>query len=325
MSDEKAIRIVEFSGKKPDFDGWSEKHMAKAQYKGYRKLLLGKKKEKGFDIVPTEQDIIDIEAKQSQDEMDKKIIQLDKLNRQAFMDLILSINTNTNRGKIAFRLVKNCKTSEYPEGNCKMAWDRLVAKFAPRSTPSLLKLQKEYENSKLESSTRDPEDWISELEGLRIDIELIESSSAISERNFMVKILNNLPSEYDVILDGLENRLALKPDDENALTVDGIREKVNNRYERIRKNAKIDVAIEENDRALVSVSFKGTCNKCGKYGHKGVGCPNGNENALCWYCKRTGHRRDTCELLLKHKAEINEQANIAVSESDEESNDQLCF
>ena len=33
----------------------------------------------------------------------------------------------------------------------------------------------------------------------------------------------------------------------------------------------------------------------------------------------------TCELLLKHKAEINEQPNIAVSESDEESNDQLCF
>ena len=103
-----------------------------------------------------------------------------------------------------------------------------MAKFAPRSTPLLLKLQKEYENSKLESSTRDPEDWISKLEGLRINIELIESSSAISERNFMVKILNNLPSEYDVILDGLENRLALKSDDDNVLNVDAIRDKLNN-------------------------------------------------------------------------------------------------
>ena len=68
--------------------------------------------------------------------------------------------------------------------------------------------------------------------------------------------------------------------------------------------------------------FKGSCNKCGKYGHKGAGCPN---DSSCWYCKRTGHRRDTCELLLKHKAEINEQANIAVSESNEESFAGPCF
>ena len=53
----------------------------------------------------------------------------------------------------------------------------------------------------------DPEEWISKLEGLRTDIKEINSSLAMSDYDFMVKILNNLPSEYDVILDGLENRL----------------------------------------------------------------------------------------------------------------------
>ena len=53
----------------------------------------------------------------------------------------------------------------------------------------------------------DPDEWISELEGLRTEIEEINSSSAVSDYDFMVKILNNLPSEYDVILDGLESAL----------------------------------------------------------------------------------------------------------------------
>ncbi len=55
----------------------------------------------------------------------------------------------------------------------------------------------------------DLEDWISDLEGLRTEIESIKSLSAISEKDFMVKILNNLPSEYDIVLDGLKNRLML--------------------------------------------------------------------------------------------------------------------
>ena len=79
----------------------------------------------------------------------------------------------------------------------------------------------------------DPEDWISDLEGLKTEIESIHSSSAISEKDFMVKILNNLPSEYDVVLDGLENKLTLTGSD--ALTVESIRDKLNNRYERIKQ------------------------------------------------------------------------------------------
>ncbi len=55
----------------------------------------------------------------------------------------------------------------------------------------------------------DPEDWISELEGLRTEIQNIDSSLEISENDFMMKIMNNLPSEYDVVLDGLKNRLTL--------------------------------------------------------------------------------------------------------------------
>ena len=56
MSEEKSIRIIEFSGNQSDWNGWSEKFLTKAEMKGYRKLLLCKKKIDNFDVVPKESD-----------------------------------------------------------------------------------------------------------------------------------------------------------------------------------------------------------------------------------------------------------------------------
>jgi hypothetical protein len=89
------------------------------------------------------------------------------------MDLILSIDHKSSHGKVDFRLVKNRKSISYLEGNCTLVWDRLLAKYAPRSTPLLLKLKKEFENSKFEYFETDPEDWILKLEWLRTKIESI--------------------------------------------------------------------------------------------------------------------------------------------------------
>ena len=52
----------------------------------------------------------------------------------------------------------------------------------------------------------------------------------VSDKDFMICILNNLPEEYDVILNGLENRLTATG--ENALTIDLIHEKLNHRYKK---------------------------------------------------------------------------------------------
>ena len=96
----------------------------------------------------------------------------------------------------------------------------MVAKYASKSTPSSLKLKNDFKFCKLEEAWTNPEDWISKLEGIRTEIEAIDSASAISEKDFMVKILNNLPEEYDVILDGLKNRLEASGD--QKLTLEGI-------------------------------------------------------------------------------------------------------
>ena len=104
------------------------------------------------------------------------VIKLNNSNKEAFEDLILSIDHTSKQGKVAFSLVKNCKTAKYPEGNCKLAWDRLVAKYSPKTAPSLLKLKKNFANSQLESVDKHPDEWMIELESLQNEIHKISVS-----------------------------------------------------------------------------------------------------------------------------------------------------
>ena len=68
-------------------------------------------------------------------------VKLGELNELAYEDLILSINTISSVRKIAFHLVRNAKSLEFPKGNSKVAWDRLVSKYALYTASSMLKLK----------------------------------------------------------------------------------------------------------------------------------------------------------------------------------------
>ena len=74
-----------------------------------------------------------------------------------------------------------------------MAWDRLVSEYALHTASCLLKLKGEFHNSMLESIDKDPNEF--------------GQKGSVSDKDFMIHDLNNLPEEYDVILDGNENCL----------------------------------------------------------------------------------------------------------------------
>ena len=302
MSDLKSIRVIEFSGRTTDWEGWSEKFLARAKRKGYKKLLIGK------EIVPKVSAYEEAEGKS--DAASKKIVELGDRNEEAFEDVILSINHTTKEGKVAFSLVKNCKTGDNPEGNCKLAWDRLVAKYAPKTAPSLLKLKKQFANSKLKDADMHPDEWITDLESLRTDMDKISLTENMTDQDFMIHVLNNLPVEYDVILDGMESRLMLPNGDSNKLTIEDIRSKLNHRFERMDERE----SQSKQEMAFVTYQkkFKGTCYNCGQYGHKGADCPNktgarkpangkGKKRRTCYYCGEDGHVAANCKV--KEKAE----------------------
>ena len=58
----------------------------------------------------------------------------------------------------------------------------------------------------------------------------MDKESAISEKEFMVKMLNNLPAQYNVIFDGLGRQL------DKDLAINYIHEKLSNCFTHIKKN-----------------------------------------------------------------------------------------
>ena len=136
------------------------------------------------------------------------------------------------------------------------------------------------------------------MEGTITEIESIKAKMAISDQDFLLHIFNNFPKEYDVILDGLESRLGETSD--KAPTLETIGEKLSERYARIKKEVDNDDNDgREHERALSAKDwhppqFKGTCHKCGKYGHKGsdfrdCGKSKFPKYGRCWFCVEKGH------------------------------------
>ena len=93
----------------------------------------------------------------------KEILKLDELNELAGEDFMLLINTF---GKVSLGLVRNAKSADFPEGNCKIAWDRLVSKYTPHLASLLLKVKGEFHTNELELFEKDQDEWISNLEVL---------------------------------------------------------------------------------------------------------------------------------------------------------------
>ncbi len=117
----------------------------------------------------------------------------------------------------------------------------------------------------MDSADNDPDIWITNLEALRQRMDEIRLVGKMSDMELMIHILNNLPEEYDVVLDSFET--CLVSTGEARLTLESLREKSNSRFERIISKERENDCNEKALAAGFNVQFKGTCRKCGEYGY----------------------------------------------------------
>ena len=97
----------------------------------------------------------------------------------------------------------------------------------------------------------------------------------MTEKHFLMHLINNLTSEYDYQVAMVEKRL---DSDKNPLTLEELRADLNLRYERLGLKKK-DEDEKEYDVALAGFpsKFKGKCRKCGVIGHKAANCRSGKQ------------------------------------------------
>ncbi len=209
---------------------------------------------------------------------------------------------------------------------------------------SLSQVRNIFANSKLDSSDKDPNIWITNLQASRQRMTDIGLVGRMSDMEFMIHVLNNLPEEYVVVLDSLETRLVLTGEDK--LTLESLREKLDSRFERIMSKERETDCNEKDLAAGFNVQSKRTCLKCGEYGHKSDspkspenqatdGIKNqksGNSkiglnesrhsNTQCWNCGKLGHKKSDCAEREKASHVINCASKS--SASDEELDLVLC-
>jgi gag-polypeptide of LTR copia-type len=196
MTDLNTIIVIPFCGKVNEWQIWSEKFLAKAKKYGFKDVLVGK-----LSIPKADEEYDEVS------DLGKKMSRSIELNEIAYTELILSIEVKTSSGKIAFNIVKGCKSKDYPDGNAASACEKLKNKFEPVSAPSLVKLDKQFIDSSLKKG-QDPEVWITDLEDICVKIDDIGSS--ILENQFMIHILNNLTADYDFNLLCLKEELVIR-------------------------------------------------------------------------------------------------------------------
>ena len=329
---EASIKVIPFTGNKRDWPIWSEKFLARGDIKGYREILLGEV------AVPTDDEFAEIVDASEK----KKAESLRKLNKDAYIDLLLSIATETEPGRVAFQIIRTAKTKEFAGGDAKGAWKRLESKYESKRAPSRLLLKEKFMNSKLKNPRSDPDVWITQLEDLQVQINNSKPDT-ITEDDLIEHILGNLPSVYDIEIHALRKRLDQADD---PLTIEEVREELNLKFEMMNRRFRGNPSQVEEETALFAGGYKGKCYSCGKFGHRAKDCrgnnSNNNNNAKgksggnnshnnarnenvttgkqgenennerdknieCFYCKKKGHRIANC-LKLKQK----DQANLGI-------------
>jgi hypothetical protein len=226
----KTIRVIPFSGKGEDWNRWSKTFLATATAKGYRDILKPEDPNAEIDV---------------------------NLNIQAYNDLILSCQE-----EITFGIVDESVSEEFPDGDARLAWSNLQDKFEPLTGAAKVQTKLEFHQLKLSSADEDPDPWMTNLELKRRRLKTL--GTIIDDDDLILHILNNLPKEYETVVQLCEEDLTRGNADLQV-----VKDRIRARFNRILKaNEASDEAI-----ALMTKSqFKGACTVCGKIGHKGADC-----------------------------------------------------
>ena len=153
-----------------------------------------------------------------------------QLGVNAYNDLLLAINEN-----ISFGLMDELKSLVCPDGDVAKTWEKLMKRFESKTSASKVKIMVQLHASKLTKKTKGPEMWILELEILRSRLD--EMGTTVDNEFPILHIQNNLQSEYDNVVENLEERVDSII---NPLGQKDVCQKLSEIYEKMRLRKKLN-------------------------------------------------------------------------------------
>ena len=215
MTEEKGSRIP-FDGTMEDWYYWSRMFMSRAQYLGYHLILLG------IEKPPADSVTIDESTDKG-----KEQLKLRKLHRRAYYELNMSMNSNTIEGKVAFRMVRNCTSTDFPSGDAKEAWIRLREEYESSTGSAQIELKRKFHGAMMRPN-QNPTTFIANLDNIRDRMDGL--GIVISPNDFRLQIIDSLPKEYENVQDLLK-----AANDKGTLTVKEIKTRLRERYVALNK------------------------------------------------------------------------------------------
>ena len=255
--EQRTIKVIVFSGEQDDWTAWKLQWRARSIASGYWNICNGKQ--------PVPDD------KKDEDDLDTKEEKARMANQKGFADLILSMDSQTEAGKVMLTLIASAETDALPEGCLKTAWNLLLDEFEPKSGVNRLAKRNEFDTCQLKDWKQNPVQYITRLE--RIRNEYVQAGGKMNAEDVLEKALGTLPEDYNKIVLDLQKRIG------KGLTIKELKEDVKAAYELNCKQRGVDQkaytqAKDANDEAAFFVGgFKGRCHHCGGYGHKRENCP----------------------------------------------------
>ena len=258
QSDDKMYKHIKFTGEEEEWKEWSTKTKMIGKRKGWWDALIKDMTHKGVTSLTKAQ-------------LDER-----KLNEEACGYLTLCCT------KKAFKIVSSAE-----EDNAHKMWEVLKKKYESTGTEGYTTLNLDFNNLKLEEEDL-PSNWIMELELINNDIGKIKNTYMKDDTQMIAHVLSNLPETYKQVATNLKMK------NMTPKNLEDLKDELDLYYKDNVKELKKKDTEEYNNLAFATYNnnfrkFKGTCNYCGKQGHKmadrwqykGKMSNNGDKNNDC--------------------------------------------
>jgi hypothetical protein len=133
------------------------------------------------------------------------------LNKLGYAELMLNCQE-----EVCFNLIDAAKSESYPDGDAFLAWKSLQERFETKTSSSWVLLKKKFNLCALKRTDKDPDEWIMQLLLLR------QRRHQITDLDMVIHILNNLPREYESVIESLETDI----DDNIHVDIEQVRAKL---------------------------------------------------------------------------------------------------